>query len=469
MDPMKFLLEPHSIAIIGASASEGKSSHILLENLIHNEYQGRIYLVNPNASEILGYTVYPTIVSVPDEIDLALLVVPGQYVKEMLEQCIQKRVKSAVIISAGFGETGDEGSRNQAELADLINKSGVRCIGPNTIGLVNKQKNLMASFVSFRKWLDGPVAIGAQSGIFAGALAAELMEMETQNFGICKSVSFGNMIDLDETDFLSYLGQDSACKVIGFHLERINRPRSFLSLANKIKSDKPIIVLKTGRTDYGAKAALSHTGSLAMKDALVDSSFKQYGIIRTYTLEEFLATLKAFAYQPLPRGNKIGVLTFAGASGVMASDEISESGLSLANFDERTLKKVKTLMPPWQPVHNPLDIWVALGANRNEKVYEQSINSILDDENVDILLCLLLGLPNSDITGIRDILANAIQLHSQKPVFLVIIGGEVKERWMRELEGLNVPIYSETSLAIKVIKSMYVYQTIRNQESRDPL
>jgi acetyltransferase len=206
-----------------------------------------------------------------------------------------------------------------------------------------------------------------------------------------------------------------------------------------------------------------------MKDALVDSSFKQYGIIRTYTLEEFLATLKAFAYQPLPRGNKIGVLTFAGASGVMASDEISESGLSLANFDERTLKKVKTLMPPWQPVHNPLDIWVALGANRNEKVYEQSINSILDDENVDILLCLLLGLPNSDITGIRDILANAIQLHSQKPVFLVIIGGEVKERWMRELEGLNVPIYSETSLAIKVIKSMYVYQTIRNQESRDPL
>jgi acyl-CoA synthetase (NDP forming) len=374
-----------------------------------------------------------------------------------------------VIVSAGFGEVGGEGIKEQKDLEEVIRKTGIRCLGPNTVGLVNVQKNLFGSFVPFENWLNGPVAIGAQSGIFAGALAHELMHMKTQRIGICKSLSLGNMMDIDETDFLEYAWKDSACRVIAFYLERIKRPRPFLALANKVKREKPIIVLKSGRTDYGAKAALSHTGSLAIKDHLVDISFRQYGIIRTYTLQEFLCTLRAFAYQPVPRGNRIGVITYSGANGVIASDEIYEAGLKLAEFKEETLKRLKNIMPEWQPVRNPADLWVALGVGRNRKVYEESMNAVLEDENVDVLLYLLLGLPNSDASQMREVFLKAMQAHPKKPILVSIIGGTVKERWISEFEGLSVPIYPDTSLAVKAIKAMYVYYTVKDYETVSPL
>ena len=201
----------------------------------------------------------------------------------------------------------------------------------------------------------------------------------------------------------------------------------------------------------------------------MDISFKQYGIIRTYTLQEFLCTLRAFAYQPLPRGDRVGVITYSGANGVMASDEIYEAGLKLAEFKEETLRRIKNIMPEWQPVHNPADLWVALGIGRNKKVYEESMNAVLEDENVDTLLCLLLGLPNSDASEIRDVFANAMRIHPQKPIFVAIIGGRVKERWIDELEGLNLPIFSDTSLAVKALKAMQVYHTIRDHETLSPL
>jgi len=465
---MKSLFEPDSIAVIGASATEGKSGYIVLKNLIDKGYRGRVYPINPNAVDILGYRAYPTILDVPDRVDLGFLLVPGQFVKETLIQCGRKGVKTAVIVSAGFAEVGEEGMKAQRELEDVIKKWGIRCIGPNTVGLINVERNLFGSFVSFSDWQDGPVAIGAQSGIFAGALAIELMEIKTQQFGICKSLSFGNMIDLDETDFLEYVWQDPACRIIAFYLERIKRPRAFLSLANKVRREKPIIVLKSGRTEYGAKASLSHTGSMALNDSLVDTAFRQYGIVRTDTLQEFLGVLKAFVFQPLPRGNRIGVITFTGASGVMASDEMFPLGLALADLKEPTVKRIKEIVPAWQPVRNPVDLWPAIGVGENRKVYEEPIHAILEDENVDVLLCILIGVPNSDVGDIGDIFARAMKAHPQKPIFLIIIGGRMKKRWIDELEGLNLPIYSDTSLALKAIRAMHWYLTIRGLDIPDP-
>lgn len=468
MQSMKALLEPGSIAVVGASTTEGKSGYFFLRNLIDNGYRGGIYPINPNVNEIFGYKTYRTILEVPHQIDLAFILIPRQYVKEVLSHCAEKSVKSAAIVAAGFGEVGDDGLKAQKDLEDLIKKSGIRCIGPNTIGFVNMQKDLVASFVHFQDWMSGPVAIGAQSGIFAGALATELMQMKTQRFGICKSVSFGNMIDLDETDFLDYCWEDSNCEVVAFYLERIKRPRAFLSLANKVKRDKPIIVLKSGRTEYGAKAALSHTGSLATNDNLVEFSFRQYGVIRTVTLQEFLSVVRAFSYQPLPLGNRVGVITFSDATGVMASDEIYQLGLKLADFTPQTLTRIGNLMPEWQPVCNPVDLWAALGISGNRKVYEESIRAVLNDENVDVVLCILIGLSMGDIDNIRDVFESAISLQPQKPIFLVIIGGKVKERWINELEGLSLPIYSDTSLAVKAIEAMHFYHNIKNNETLNP-
>ena len=224
----------------------------------------------------------------PGTIDLVFFLLPGQYIEDMVEHCKQKGVKAAVIVAAGFAEVGEEGAQAETKLRKLIKESGIRCIGPNTIGFINMQANLVASFVLFTNWQDGPIALGAQSGIFGGAVADQLMARTVQRLGICKSVAFGNKIDLDETDFLEYAWQDPATQVIALHLEGLSRLRSFLSLANRVKREKPIIVLKPGRTDLGARASASHTGSLAVDDELLGHAFRQYGLVRADDLEEFL-------------------------------------------------------------------------------------------------------------------------------------------------------------------------------------
>jgi acyl-CoA synthetase (NDP forming) len=202
LNDLSSLLEPQSVAVIGASSNPEKSGHVLLKSIIVNRYKGQIYPINPHADEILGYKAYKNILDVPGTIDLVFFLLPGQYIEDMVEHCKQKGVKAAVIVAAGFAEVGEEGAQAETKLRKLIKESGIRCIGPNTIGFINMQANLVASFVLFTNWQDGPIALAAQSGILGGAVADQLMARTVQRLGICKSVAFGNKIDLDETDFL---------------------------------------------------------------------------------------------------------------------------------------------------------------------------------------------------------------------------------------------------------------------------
>lgn len=463
---IKELLEPESVAVVGASASEWKAGNMLLRNIVEHGYEGRIYPITPHAEEVLGYRAYGDLLSVPDEIDVAFLILPGQFVKGIIEQCARKKVKAAVIVSAGFSEVGEEGRREQEEIKGILRRSGMRAIGPNTIGFVNVDKKLVASFVPFRRWVDGPVAVAAQSGILAGAMADEIMGWETQKIGFCKSISFGNKIDLDEVDYLEYTWNNAKVKLVAMHLESLMRPRQFFSLATRVKKAKPIIVLKAGRTDFGARAAASHTGSLAQKDSLVEASFRQYGLIRAYTVEEFLAYIKAFSYQPLPRGKRIGVITLSGANAVMASDEIRLEGLELARYSADTARRIGSLMPQW-PVNNPADIWMALGSGVR-KAHQESLDAVLDDGGVDVCLFIMLAIKNATFDGIKELFVAAMKRHPEKPIFVVMIGGELKGRWVGELEGSSVPIYGGTELAIKSIAAMYRYGQGKDKECLDP-
>jgi acyl-CoA synthetase (NDP forming) len=465
---IRAVLEPRSIAVIGASSNPAKTGHVLFKNIVVNGFPGKVYPINPKADEILGIKAYPKILDVPDDIDVVFFLLPGQFVPTLYEDCKKKGVKAAVIIAAGFAEVGEEGAKQQKMLVDLVKSTGVRCLGPNSIGFINMDQQLVASFILFENWEDGSIALAGQSGIFAGAVADQVMNRTVQRIGIGKSIIMGNKIDLDESDFLEWSWKDPKTKIVALHLEGMQDPRRFLSLANKVKRDMPIIVLKPGRTEPGARASASHTGSLALDDTLVDHAFRQYGVTRAYDLEEFLEFMKAFSFQPLPKGNRIGIATFSGANGVMACDELSERGFVLADFEPETYERIEKFLPEWQPVTNPLDLWAAMGSG-NRLAHEEGLLSVIDDKNVDAVLVILLALANADFDGIREVFANAMERHPDKPIYVVALGGKVKERWLRETEGLKVPFFENTHIAVKALTAALRYAQDRERLQPDPL
>ncbi len=468
LNDIRAVLEPKSVAVIGASTNPTKTGHVLLKNIVVNGFPGKVYPINPTADEIIGLKAYPTILDVPGDIDLVFFLLPGKFVPTLFEDCHKKGVKAAVIIAAGFAEVGEEGKKEQEKLAALIRKTGVRALGPNSIGFINMDQKLVASFILFENWEDGSIALGGQSGIFAGAVADQVMARTVQRLGIGKSVIFGNKIDLDESDYLEWAWKDPGSSMMAMHLEGMQDPRRFFSIANKAKADMPILVLKPGRTASGAKASASHTGSLALDDTIVDHAYRQYGITRAYDLEEFLEYMKAFQYQPLPRGNRVGIVTFSGANGVMASDELEARGFELAEFSPGTQERINKFIPEWQPPLNPLDLWAALGSG-NRLTHEEGILSVLDDENVDAVLVILLALANADFDGIREIYQQARELHPEKPLYTVALGGEVKQRWIKEVDGLKMPFFESTLIAVKALTAARRYALDRKRLQPDPL
>lgn len=464
---MRRLLEPESIAIIGASPSADKPGTILLRNLLDHGFRGPIYPIHPTAREVLGLRAYPSISAVPAPVDLVFVVVPRSAVADALRGCVARKVKGAVIVSAGFGEVGGDGPAMELELRQILAGSGVAAIGPNTIGLVHTARRLVASFVPFSHWTDGPVAIAAQSGNFVGSLADELMARATQRLGIRLAVAFGNKIDVDEVDFLDYAAADPEIRVVGLHLESLGRPRAFLDKVRQVTLDKPVIVLKTGRTHAGAMAAASHTGALAIEDRVLDAALRQVNAIRARNAEDFLALLKAFSWAPIPKGPGVGIVTFSGANGVMASDDLHEAGLSLPDFAGGTVRRIARLLPDWAPVRNPADVWLALGAGRRQAL-EEPLLAVLDDPAVDSVLGLLLALPNTDFPEIAAVFAGARQRHPDKPIFLVLTGGATKDRWLHELEPVQIPVDADPSASIRAIRAMLDYASRRQRRRGEP-
>ncbi|MBU1276056.1 MAG: acetate--CoA ligase family protein [Proteobacteria bacterium] len=469
VNDMTAVLEPRSIAVIGASTDPTKTGHVLFKNIIVNGFDGEVYPINPNADEILGRKAYPNILAVPGDIDLVFFLLPGKFVPTLFKDCEQKGVKAACIISAGFAEAGEEGAKQQAILSELIKESGTRCLGPNSIGFINMDQNLVASFILFENWEDGSIALGGQSGIFAGAVADEVMKRTVQRIGIGKSVIFGNKIDLDETDFVQWAMNDDNTKIVAMHLEGMQDPRAFLSVANQAKRDMPIIVLKPGRTSAGAKASASHTGSLALDDTLVDHALRQYGLIRAYDLEEFVEYMKVFQYQPLPQGNRVGIVTFSGANGVMSSDELFERGFEVvAQFAPETNQRLEKFLPEWQPPANPLDLWAAMGAG-NRLAHEEGLLAVINDPGVDAVLVILLALANAEFDGIEEVFASAMEQQPEKPIYVVSLGGAVKQRWLREMDGLKVPVFDNTLIAVKSLEAARRYALTRDDMQPDPV
>ena len=441
---------PRSVAVVGASAAKGKAGYFLFRNLLEGGYRGRLYPINPGTKRVLGCRTYGSIRDVPGPVDLAFLIVSAAHVMPALRECAERRVKAVTIVTAGFAEVGNEGRARQMEIAEMLRRSRIRAVGPNSVGLVSAPNRLMGSFVPFPRWPAGRVAIAAQTGIFTGAFADQMSARSTQRLGFSRSLCLGNSIDVDEVDFIEYAGADPQTDVIAVHLESFKRGRAFLSAVNRVRRRKPIVVMKTGRTEAGARAAASHSGALAARDRIVDAALRQYGVVRANTLDDFIGFTQALAWLPPPRGNRLAVVTLSGAMGVMAVDEMEGTGLTLARFGPATVAAISRCLPAWQPVKNPADVWMALSMGA-EQAHADVLGAVLDDRNVDMLLCILLPIPNADFDAVRQVFARLQRAHPEKPIVLVLVGGLVKERWLSALEPLRLPVYSDPGAAVRAL------------------
>jgi len=440
------ILEPQSVAVIGASRNKEKWGHIILKNIIKCGYSGNIYAINPKETEILGIKCYPSVLDVPDDIDLAVIVIPAPLVNKVVEECGKKGVKGLVITSAGFSEVGKEGSIREKKVMDLIKKYKMRLIGPNTLGIVNTYCNLNASLMP-KMPERGKISFITQSGTLGLALMDSIINI---GLGLNKVVSVGNKADVQDSDLLQFLDTDINTNTIIMYVEGIKNGREFMEVAKKIK--KPIIAIKSGRTKAGRKAAFSHTGSMAGSDDIYTAAFKQVGVIRAKTIEELFDVALALSTQPLPKDNKVAILTSGGGAGILAADYCEEVGLEVVNLSDNTRKRLEEILPPCASSLNPID---TVGF-ANYKLFKNVIEILLSEEKVSGLIVIYTHAALVDPLEI----ANAIldTKYTNKPIIACWIGGEDLNNAIKLLKNNNIPTYSLPESAASAIASLVTHK-----------
>ncbi len=346
------LFEPASVAVVGASNDPSKWGFRILSNILSGGFKGRVYAVNPNVAEAVRLKTYPRVTDIPEVPDLVVIVVPPPAVPPVMRDCAEKGVRAVVVITAGFAEIGGEGERLQQEITDIARAAGIRFVGPNSFGILNPVHGLYSQMPPIFP-PAGPFGVISQSGNIIGTIARLLIG---RAFGCSKCVSIGNQADLRAEDYLEYFAQDPHTRVILCYIEGFKDGARFFNMAKEVSKEKPIILLKAGQTPAGAKAARSHTASLAGSDAVIAGMCKQAGIIRVKTLDELVDVGIAFLRQPLPRGRRVGVVTAGGGWGVLAADACDEMGLNVVSLPPETIEELDSFMPPWWNRGNPVDL-----------------------------------------------------------------------------------------------------------------
>jgi len=439
---------PKSIAIIGASRTPGKVGYDILKNIIQYGYTGAVYPINPNASEILGRKSYPSLHDVPDKIDLAVVVVPSKNVIEIIGQCGEKKIDSAIVITAGFKESGIEGARLENELISKAGEAGVRFIGPNCLGIIDTHSKVNASFASGMP-TKGSIGFFSQSGALCLAVLDRALPDE---IGFSKFISMGNKADISDTDIMIALAEDENTKVILGYIEGVRDGKKFMEVASQISKKKPLIILKSGITSSGAKAASSHTGALAGREAAFDSAFKQSGIIRAHTINELFNYALAFANQPLPRGPHVAIITNSGGPGILAADACDKSDLQLIPLYKDIVDELRSFLPPVASFYNPIDILGDSGADR----YEKALNTVLKDERINGVMILLTPTAVVDVEATAMAIANISRL-IDRPILTSFMGKKSVESGAKTLLKYGVPNYSFPEEMVSSMNVMYHY------------
>jgi acetyl coenzyme A synthetase (ADP forming)-like protein len=436
------LLRPRSVAVIGASRTPGSVGHQVLENLLAGGFDGPVFPVNPSCGHVASIKAYPTIVDVPDAVDLAVIAVPGPAVAGVIDECGAKGVAGVVVLSAGFGEVGRV--EEEIELRRRALDHGMRLVGPNCIGVVNTGIGLNATFAP-EVPVPGRVAMQSQSG----ALGITLLERSARlGLGVSTFVSVGNKADVSGNDLLQYWEDDPATDVVLLYLESVGNPRKFARIARRVSRRKPIVAVKAGRSVVGARAASSHTAAMASADVAVDALFRQAGVIRVDTVDELFDTARLLSAQPLPAGRRVAILSNAGGPGILAADACVAAGLDVPELAAGTRARLRAVLDPNATVANPAD----LVASATPSTYEEAVRIVLDDEGVDALIVISVPTFAAPSRGVADALRRAVPVSCETTVVGCFLAAEdVPPLLVADPTANAIPVFSTPEPAARAL------------------
>ncbi len=470
MNSLDAIFSPQSVAVIGASRTPGKVGHDIFANILKGGYQGTLYPVNPTARSILSVKAYSTILDIPDNVDLAILILPPELSLRAVEEAIEKGVKGVVIVSAGFREVGEKGLEIENKIVSLCKNAGIRVVGPNCLGVINPLPavSLNASF-STRMPSSGNISFISQSG----ALCTAVLDFAAdRDFGFSKFISIGNKADVDELDLLHYLHEDMDTEVILIYLEELKKGTEFINAVKEITcGDRPtpVLAIKSGRTSAGALAAASHTGALAGTEAVYDAIFQQAGIIRVDSIDELFDFASAFAYKneselgklrrKVPNGNRIAIVTNAGGPGIVATDMTVSSDLRLAKFHEETIEALSSHLPMTANLHNPVDV---IGDAAQDR-YENALAAVIRDESVDGALVILTPQSMTNVLATAEAIAR-IARRSTKPILCCFMGVIDVSSGVKYLQEHGIPVFKFPENAAKAYGALYKYASWLNRQ-----
>ncbi len=451
------VFSPRSIAVVGASRRPGKIGYEILRNLIVNEYQGILYPVNPNARSIHGIRAYPTVRDIPDPIDLAVITVPADLAIAAAEECGRKGVRALVVITAGFREVGGAGIEREERLLRICREYNMTMIGPNCMGVINTHPEVrMDATFAPTPPLSGGISLVTQSGALGIAI---LEHAKSLGIGFAKFCSLGNKAQVSLNDLLEIWRTDSDTKIVLAYIENFGNPGNFVRIARAATKEKPVIAVKSGRSEAGSRAAMSHTGSLGGSDLAAEAVFAQTGVLRAASIEELFDLAMAFSLQPLPRGNRVAVVSDAGGPAVMCVDELVAQGLRLAEFSSATESFMRTWAPPEASLRNPVD----LTPQASLEDYRRALDAVLADEGVDAAIAIYVPPVRIDEVEVARAVWTTAKAHG-KPVLGNFLGRSEESPGFMELVDHGVPSYLFPESAARSLAAMYRYAQYRMRD-----
>jgi acetate---CoA ligase (ADP-forming) len=459
MHPLDCILKPRSIAVVGASRRTGSIGRELVHNLIEFDFGGKLFPVNPRADFIHSIKAFPSVSEIPDPVDLAVIVVPREQVPEVVDDCGKKGVKGLVVITAGFAETGEEGRKLEAELRARAQSYGMRMVGPNCMGVINTHPDVhMDATFAPTMPLAGRIGFVSQSG----ALGVAILNIARQlDIGFSYFISMGNKSDISGNDLLLYWENDAETDLILMYLESFGNPRRFMQIARRISRSKPIVVVKSGRTQAGARAVSSHTGALAARQGLdiaTDALLEQCGVIRVNTVQELFDLAMVFSKNPVPRGNRLGILTNAGGPGIMATDTAIGLGMTMGRLSAATEAALRRILPPEAIVANPVD----MTPKSDQAKYAECARLMIEDDGIDVLMVIFV--PPLLISG-QEVVSGVEKVRAQtsKPVVGVIMAPEEFYLELNQKRPGHLAIYQFPESAAQAIAALDRYRRWRER------
>ena len=449
MRNLKSLFHPRTVALIGATDRPASVGLGLVNNLKLGK--AKLFFVNPYQARVQNRKTYPSILDVPGAVDLAVIAVPAAVVLKVVQDCVQKKVKSLIIISAGFAEIGPVGAKRQADLKAMVRKAGINLVGPNCLGIIRPPYQLNASFAPAMP-PKGEIAFLSQSGAILDSIIDQSL---TKNYGFSTLVSYGNEADLTLEDYLYFLENDPQTKIILLYLEGVKNGRSFFKATKKVARHKPIVILKAGRTKRSEKAVASHTASLAGSDEVYRAAFRQAGLIPVDSLEELLDVAKGLAWQPSLRGG-VGILTNGGGMGILATDYLEAEGLKMPPLSKRTLHQLKSFLPSMASFHNPLDI---VGDASPER-YQKSLEVLLKQKDIGGVMVIQTIQTVTNVQKNARIITKLHQRFPKKPIISVCLEGSLSRPGIDYLEKHRLPNYSDPQRAARVFKALLMEKEV---------